>query len=89
VRPVRRDPRRARLAAAYQRCSERRRLVLALLLVERLTAAEAADALGLSRPQVEREYREALDAVRRSARDRTAASRARRAPAVERLRKAS
>jgi DNA-directed RNA polymerase specialized sigma24 family protein len=53
---VRRDVRRARIAEAIARCTMRDRELLALLLVERLTPAEAAVALGLSLERVRRRH---------------------------------
>ena len=47
---------RARIAAALQRCTSEERAVLALMLFERLSAPEAADALGVSEKQVESMY---------------------------------
>jgi DNA-directed RNA polymerase specialized sigma24 family protein len=47
---------RTRIASALERCTERERLVLALLLYERLTPPEAADALGVTAGQVRRMY---------------------------------
>lgn len=80
---------RARLTAALERCSERTRLVLALLLVERLTVAETADALGTTTARVEREYHDAVEELGRiTRRGGTLTSRPRRMT-VERLRRAS
>jgi DNA-directed RNA polymerase specialized sigma24 family protein len=77
------SPGRRRIAAALARRGVRERLVLSLLLVERLRAAEVADALGLTVPQVERTYRTLLTGLRRSmarpAGRRAAADRMRRA----------
>jgi DNA-directed RNA polymerase specialized sigma24 family protein len=47
---------RLRIAAALQRCTSEERAVLALLLFERLTPPEAADALGVPEKRVERIY---------------------------------
>ena len=51
-----RRPTRDRVAAALARRGARERLVLALLLYERLYPIEVADALGISLRQVERTY---------------------------------
>lgn len=47
---------RERVARALARCSARERALLALLLCEKLTANEAADALGMQPHEVERVY---------------------------------
>lgn len=67
-----RDPRgtipaagRDRVAAALARRGARERLVLTLLLYERLFPIEVADALGLSLRQVERTYDALLAELRR------------------------
>ena len=59
---------RQRVAGALERCSDHDRLVLALLLVERLSSSEAADALGVSVEQVGRTYRRMLASLGRAAR---------------------
>jgi len=56
---------RDRIAAALARRGARERLVLTLLLYERLFPIEVADALGLSLRQVERTYEALLDELRR------------------------
>ncbi len=56
--------RRARLVAALARCSARDRVVLALMLVERLSTSEAADALGISVSRLRRVYGESLSELR-------------------------
>jgi len=62
VRPAKRAPvaprarARARLAAALARRAAHERDLLALLLVERLTPAEAADALGISARALRRTF---------------------------------
>jgi DNA-directed RNA polymerase specialized sigma24 family protein len=71
---------RRRIAEALARRGVRERLLLSLLLVERLRPAEVADALGISVPQVERTYRTLLGGLRRTlarpaARRRTVADR--------------
>ncbi len=57
---------RERVAAALARRGARERLVLTLLLYERLFPIEVADALGLSLRQVERTYDALLTDLRRS-----------------------
>ena len=57
---------RNRVAAALARRGARERLVLTLLLYERLFPIEVADALGLSLRQVERTYGSLLSELRRS-----------------------
>jgi DNA-directed RNA polymerase specialized sigma24 family protein len=57
---------RRRIAEALARRGVRERLLLSLLLVERLRPAEVADALGISVPQVERSYRTLMGGLRRS-----------------------
>ena len=59
-------PERAPLAAALGQCTEPQRTMLALRLVERLSAAEAAATLGVSVQQFERAYRTLLSNLRRS-----------------------
>ena len=63
-------PARARVAAALRSCSAREQLALVLLLVERLTPAEAAAVLGLSTRQIERAYEAALADLRLALRGR-------------------
>ena len=86
-------PARQLLAAALGRCTEPQRTMLALMLVERLSSAEAAVTLGITVGQFERSYRALISDLRRSM-DRTNRNRWRSAAAlvrehVERLRKAS
>ena len=57
---------RARVRDALRALDARGQLVLVLLLYERLTAAEAAQALGLTTREVERAYRAALDEMARA-----------------------
>jgi hypothetical protein len=59
------DPRREALARALSRCPLRERVLLALLLFERLTPAEAADVLDLPAARVERSYAALLAELRR------------------------
>lgn len=77
---------RERLAAAIARRGVRERLVLALLLYERLHSAEVADALGVSPRQVVRTYQALVARLRRSF---ARASRARAAVSSARLRRAA
>ncbi len=81
------------LAAALGRCTEPQRTMLALMLVERLSSAEAAITLGVTVGQFERSYSALISDLRRSM-DRTNRNRWRSAAAlvrehVSRLRKAS
>lgn len=62
-----RRPARHRVAAALARRGARERLVLALLLYERLYPIEVADALGISLRQVERTYDGLLAELKRPA----------------------
>jgi DNA-directed RNA polymerase specialized sigma24 family protein len=57
---------RARVRDALRALDARGQLVLVLLLYERLTAAEAAQALGLTTREVERAYRAALAVMARA-----------------------
>src|SRR5258706_5866979 len=57
---------RERVAAALARRGARERLVLTLLLYERLFPIEVANALGLSLRQVERTYGAMITELRRS-----------------------
>jgi len=59
---------RARVAGALATCTAREQLVLVLMLVERLTPAEAASALGLTARQVDRAYHAALADLRHALR---------------------
>lgn len=58
---------RKRASLALGRCPERERLILALLLVEHLSPAEAASALGVSVRHLRSTYRETLANLRRAA----------------------
>lgn len=51
-----RDDRRTAVARALSDCAATERVLLALLLYERLTPAEAATVLGLPAPRLERAY---------------------------------
>lgn len=62
---------RTRIAGALSACTPREQLVLVLLLYERLTPAEAAEALGLTTRQVEHAYHAALADLQRALRGRT------------------
>jgi DNA-directed RNA polymerase specialized sigma24 family protein len=69
-RPVavpRRD-RRAAVARALSTCAASERVLLALLLFERLTPAEAASVLGVPAPRIERAYASLLSQLRLSLR---------------------
>jgi DNA-directed RNA polymerase specialized sigma24 family protein len=80
------------IAQALARRAARERLMLALLLYERMRPIEVADALGLSPRQVERTYDSMIDQLRRAVarRSRRAlASRGRTTPSNARLRKAA
>jgi DNA-directed RNA polymerase specialized sigma24 family protein len=84
-----RRPARNRVAAALARRGTRERLVLTLLLYERLYPIEVADALGISLRQVERTYDALLTELRRSVARGAARSRARSTPTAARVRKAA
>lgn len=88
ARRVRR-PGRDRVAAALERRGARERLVLTLLLVERLYPIEVADALGISLRQVERTYDALLAELGRSGARGAARTRVRATPPASRLRKAA
>jgi DNA-directed RNA polymerase specialized sigma24 family protein len=77
---------RRRIAEALARRAARERLVLSLLVVERLRPIEVADALGISVRQVERTVDTFMSGLRRSLAQ--PASRA-RTRALARLRKAA
>lgn len=62
---------RERIAAALHRCTSEERAVLALLLFERLSPPEAADALGVSEQQVQRIYDSLIHDLRGVERDGT------------------
>lgn len=82
--------RRMRIAWALNRVGQDRRAVLALLLLERLTAAEAANALGMTVHRLRGFYRETLADLREAASGRLAPERTRRTRStIERYRKAS
>jgi DNA-directed RNA polymerase specialized sigma24 family protein len=51
---------RERIARALFHCTRPERAVLALLLIERLTPVEAADALGITAGEVERVYHDLM-----------------------------
>lgn len=89
------DARRC-LARALARCAARERVLLALILFERLTFAEAADALGVSVRRISRLYarllsdlRDALAGRRAPAAGGLRAARPRQAGPAARLRRAS
>jgi DNA-directed RNA polymerase specialized sigma24 family protein len=66
TRPVavpRHDPREA-VCRALSRCAARDRVLLALLLFERLTPAEAASVLGIPVSRIERAYATLLGELR-------------------------
>jgi len=79
---------RTRLAAALERRGARARLILALLLYERLHSAEVANALRVSPRKVERTYEVLLAQLRRSFARGASRTRGRTA-ASSRLRKAA
>jgi DNA-directed RNA polymerase specialized sigma24 family protein len=56
---------RSRVQEALERCGKRERLAIALILVERLNVAEAADALGMSPRDVDRVIHLTLARLRR------------------------
>jgi DNA-directed RNA polymerase specialized sigma24 family protein len=60
---VRRLPLRVRLAASIERLPEAQRLVLALRLLDGLSAVEAAGALKLTAREVESRYTLALESL--------------------------
>ena len=62
------DAGRARIRAALERCAERERAVLALRLFERLTPAEAAQALGMPITDLLSTYDALIRELRRSLR---------------------
>ena len=87
--PQPRRPARHRVAAALARRGTRERLVLALLLYERLYPIEVANALGISLRQVERTYDTLLTELRGPSARGARRSRARSAPPAARVRKAA
>jgi len=60
---------RARVAAILERLPSRHRTLLALMLVEQLSAAETAGALGTSSSEVETAYRNVLAELGRGLND--------------------
>jgi len=84
-----RGPVRDRVAAALARRGARERLVLTLLLYERLYPIEVADALGISLRQVERTYDALLTELRRAVTPRAGRTRTRTAAAPPRVKKAA
>jgi len=87
--PTSRRPARNRVAAALARRGARERLVLTLLLYERLYPIEVADTLGISLRHVERTYDALLTELRRSVARGAGRARARSTPTAPRLRKAA
>ena len=87
--PPPRRPARHRVAAALARRGTRERLVLALLLYERLYPIEVANALGISLRQVERTYDTLLTELRGPAARGAGRSRVRSTPPAARVRKAA
>jgi DNA-directed RNA polymerase specialized sigma24 family protein len=84
-----RQLRRERLALALERCPRRDRLVLALMLVDRLSADEAADALGISVGRLQHAFEVTLEDLRRVLAGGPLRSRTRRALSADgRLRRA-
>ncbi len=73
---ARRGRTRSRLSAALARVGEGDRLLLSLLLVERLSPSEAADVLGVSADTVRRAYVKLLATLRVSIASPVAAPRA-------------
>jgi DNA-directed RNA polymerase specialized sigma24 family protein len=67
---VPRHDRRAAVARALSACAASERVLLALLLCERLTPTEAASVLGLPAARVERAYASLLTQLRESLRGR-------------------
>ena len=84
-----RRPARDRVAAALARRGARERLVLTLLLYERLFPLEVADTLGLSLRQVERTYDALIAELQRLLPRATARARARSSATGARARKAA
>lgn len=80
---------RRRIAAALSHRGVRERLVLSLLLYERLEAIEVADALGISVRQVERTYASLIAGLRRSLAQPATRTRSRANGATARLRRAA
>jgi RNA polymerase sigma-70 factor (ECF subfamily) len=69
---------RARVAAILDALPPRQRALLALMLVERMTAAETAGALDTTTGEVETAYRSVLSTLGRGLASRRPVSRARR-----------
>lgn len=65
-----RHDRRAAVARALSACAASERVLLALLLFERLTPAEAANVLGLPAARIERAYASLLSQLRQNLRGR-------------------
>ncbi len=80
---------RRRLLEAIEHCAPRERMMLTLLLVERLSPVEAAETLGLSVVSVSRRYRALLDELARAYHGLGSRRAARAAVEVSRLRRAS
>ena len=89
ARPVVSAAGRDRVAAALARRGARERLVLTLLLYERLNPIEVADALNLSLRQVERTYDALFAELRRSLARVAGRARTRSAVVPSRQRKAA
>jgi DNA-directed RNA polymerase specialized sigma24 family protein len=80
---------KGRVAAALARRGARERLVLTLLLYERLYPVEVAEALGISLKQVERTYDTLLTELRRSLVRGATRARTRAGATAARVRKAA
>ncbi len=80
---------RRRLLDALEHCAPRERMMLALLLVERLTPAEAARALRLPEASITARYRALLAELTRAYHGLGSRRAARAAVGVARLRRAS
>ena len=59
--------RRQRVASALESCGERERVILALLLLERLTPGQAAEVLGITVARLLRTYRDVIADLERVA----------------------
>ncbi len=59
--------RRQRVASALENCGERERVILALLLLERLTPGQAAGVLGITVAHLLRTYRDVIADLERVA----------------------
>ena len=86
--PTPTDEARRRVARALSRCAASERVLLALLLFERLTVAEAAEALSVPLAHVEARFEALLAELGAAARGATFRNR-RAAPVAVRLRRAS